>query len=264
MLAQKIILGETATELAKLAARSVDVVYWDPPFGNQQDWTGKAGSFSDRWGWDEAAAARHSSLGGLGVALCTIGAAQSPAMRGYMMFMAEALVAVRRVMALHAVLFLHCDDTAGDYLRIACDMIFGAEHGLGKLIWKRTTAHADANNWGRVHDTIHVIARHRRGAEARAWRFESIADVLTERLASTSAERVGYPTQKPVALIERLIASAARRGEVLLDPMCGSGTALVAARRRGLGFIGIDRNPDAVALARERTAPPQQADLFAA
>jgi len=65
-------------------------------------------------------------------------------------------------------------------------------------------------------------------------------------------ERVGYPTQKPEALLERVIRSASEEEDIVLDPFCGSGTALVAAQRLGRRWIGIDSSPPAIQLARRR------------
>ena len=68
----------------------------------------------------------------------------------------------------------------------------------------------------------------------------------------TSKERVGYPTQKPLALLRRIILLASNAGDLVLDPFCGSGTTLVAAHQLGRRWIGIDINPQAIALARAR------------
>lgn len=73
-------------------------------------------------------------------------------------------------------------------------------------------------------------------------------------IAPTSRERVGYPTQKPLALLKRIIALASNAGDWVLDPFCGSGTTLVAAQALGRRWIGIDANPKAIALARARLA----------
>ena len=69
-----------------------------------------------------------------------------------------------------------------------------------------------------------------------------------------AAERTGYPTQKPLALLDLLVRACCPPGGVVLDPCCGSGTALVAAAATGRGVIGGDINPDAVALTRRRLA----------
>lgn len=69
-------------------------------------------------------------------------------------------------------------------------------------------------------------------------------------------ERVGYPTQKPILLLERIIALCTDTGDMVLDPFCGSGTSLVAAKILGRTAIGIDSSPEAAALARQRLLEP--------
>jgi site-specific DNA-methyltransferase (adenine-specific) len=71
-------------------------------------------------------------------------------------------------------------------------------------------------------------------------------------IAPTSSERVGYPTQKPLALLRRIVQLASNVGDAVLDPFCGSGTTLVAAQQLGRHWIGIDSNPQAIAIARRR------------
>jgi site-specific DNA-methyltransferase (adenine-specific) len=75
-----------------------------------------------------------------------------------------------------------------------------------------------------------------------------------------SAERTGYPTQKPVRLLERIVAASSRPGDLVLDPYAGSGTTGVAASRLGRRWLLVDRNPAAVAIARERMARERQPD----
>lgn len=69
-------------------------------------------------------------------------------------------------------------------------------------------------------------------------------------------ERVGYPTQKPIALLERILAIASNEGDVVLDPFCGSGTTLVAAKLNNRHYIGIDKSADAVTLSKQRLESP--------
>jgi DNA modification methylase len=81
-----------------------------------------------------------------------------------------------------------------------------------------------------------------------------VQDVILDvpPLSPTSKERVGYPTQKPVALLERIVRVSSNPGDTVLDPFCGAGTTLVAAHGLGRGWIGIDKSPLAIALTRER------------
>lgn len=71
-------------------------------------------------------------------------------------------------------------------------------------------------------------------------------------IAPTSKERTGYPTQKPLALLQRIITLASRPGDLVVDPFCGSGTTLVAAHRLGRRWLGIDASARAVEIARRR------------
>ena len=82
-------------------------------------------------------------------------------------------------------------------------------------------------------------------------------------LHANSPERNGYPTQKPIALLERIIKASSNQGDVVLDPFCGSGTTLRAAKTLGRKYIGIDQNPEAIRISENRLNPPQQ-ELFTA
>lgn len=73
-------------------------------------------------------------------------------------------------------------------------------------------------------------------------------------IAPTSGERAGYPTQKPLALLRRIIQLASNEGDVVLDPFCGSGTTLVAAQQLGRNWVGIDANPQAIEVVEKRLA----------
>ena len=81
-----------------------------------------------------------------------------------------------------------------------------------------------------------------------------------DRLMPWASEHAGYPTQKPLALLERIVAASSNPGDMVFDPFCGSGTALVAARRLGRRCAGCDISPDAIAVARSRLDAAR--DLF--
>ena len=82
----------------------------------------------------------------------------------------------------------------------------------------------------------------------------TVGDVWTDidRLNQTARERLGYPTQKPVALLERIIAASSNEGDVVLDPFCGCGTSIDAAERLGREWIGIDITHLAIGLIKSR------------
>ena len=78
-------------------------------------------------------------------------------------------------------------------------------------------------------------------------------------LRNATNERVDYPTQKPIALLDRIIRASSNAGDLVLDPFCGSGTTLAAARQLGRRYIGIDQNPNAIELCEKRLAQTQPA-----
>lgn len=283
--AEPIVLqGEAVAVLREIETKSVDLIYSDPPFGNRQQWTGKAGSFSDRWNPDGASRAGWALLEQHKPGAAGIFGGLDQADRAYLGMMAGLLFECRRVLKLTGTLWLHFDDTMGAYLRVLGDLIFGPQLQLGTMIWRRTASHGSSKDrFGRVHDTIACWLRSR-AAEVRLWRIgvipgdplacedDASADPVaiggffeTPPLSSGDSERIGYPTQKPIALIEEIIAAASLPGDLVLDPTCGSGTTLLAAKRLARRAIGIDMSADAIkaTYSRLERARPLQSDLFA-
>jgi site-specific DNA-methyltransferase (adenine-specific) len=260
------------------------MVYLDQPFGTGQVWQGKAGSFDDRWKWDATSAAafdRLTQVEGLPVDILRACRVKQDDL-AYLATIGDLLLACRGALKLTGTLWLHCDQTWGHYLRLIGEMLF---LGRGEIVWKRTNSHNSATrSWPCVHDNIFVFARSRAADLhlARARRAQRRPDpeiivagdpllgrlsidglVLDKLRVATAAERTGYPTQKPIGLLRRLIAAATLPGDVVLDPCCGSGTTLLAALDIGRAAIGIDRSADAVKLTEQRIAAvSRQGDLF--
>jgi DNA modification methylase len=98
--------------------------------------------------------------------------------------------------------------------------------------------------------------------------YECGGDVITDNWTDIKAvdpkskERIGYPTQKPLALLERIIKASSNEGDIVLDAFCGSGTTLVAAQRLGRKFIGIDQSEQAIAVSRARLGMGNQASEY--
>lgn len=122
-------------------------------------------------------------------------------------------------------------------------------------------SHTTMDEWDRL-GLIHWPANggfpRRRSAEPfeESSRIVTVSDVWTDidRLNQTAAERIGYPTQKPLSLLERIISASSRPGDVVLDPFCGCGTTIDAAERLGRRWIGIDIAFIAIDIIRKRLA----------
>lgn len=184
------------------------------------------------------------------------------------------LVEVRRVLAPHGSLYLHVDWRTSHHARLLLDELFGPERFLNEIVWAYDYGGRARDRWPRKHDTILWYAR------GDAWLFDREAIDRVPYLAPGlvgpekaargklptdvwwltivppgSRERTGYPTQKPLRLLERIVAASSRPGDLVLDPYAGSGTTGVAAARAGRRFLLVDRNPEAVEIARARLAP---------
>ena len=185
---------------------------------------------------------------------------------------------MRRVLKPQGVFLLHLDWHAVHYAKVMCDQIFGDAAFINELVWYYQTGGASRDRFSRKHDTILMYASGRRhyfdgkaiaiprgaGAMKRARSgigarisatdtHKNPDDVLiVPALNAMAIERTGYPTQKPLALLEKLVVALCPPGGLVADFFCGSGTTLVAAKRLGRQYVGCDVNGDAVALAEAR------------
>ena len=216
-------------------AGCVDLVYLDPPFNTGRRHRGADSDFDDRF----------------------------QDLHAYLDFIDQRLQAVHRLLKTTGSVMLHCDWRTCHHLRCRLDAIFGADAFVNHLIWHYGLGGSSPRRFARKHDDILFYARGpdyyfeppRVAATSNRMRGQTkkATDVLAiPAINNMARERTGYPTQKPVALLRLLIEAAAPPGGVVLDPFCGSGTTLVAARATGRRCVGVDLNTDAVALSRRR------------
>ena len=378
--------GDNLDILRGMNSECVDLIYLDPPFNSNQNYAAPVGSkaagaaFKDTWhlsdldvAWmgliaDERPATAHT--------LKAAGFAHGKGMQSYLTMMAVRLLEMRRVLKDTGSIYLHCDPTAGHYLKQLMDAILGARNFRNEIVWRRTGTHGKAKRFAPIHDTILFYSRSdsyqwnytkrpymkhhveqffvktdtgwrtnyygnvltgsgtRNGESGEPWKgvdpnakgrhwaipkrlveevpedltgltqhqkldrlfelgfihigegykwpiyehtitpddgqpmpdlwafqpytegtvfgTEGGIDVDVRWLATTDMERIGYPTQKPLALLERIINASSNPGDVVLDPFCGCATACVAADRLGRKWIGIDISPKAVELVNIR------------
>lgn len=165
-----------------------------------------------------------------------------------------------------ASLAIHVDWRTSHRVRVMLDELLGEDRFVNHLIWSYGLGGSGPRCFARKHDDILVYcvdparahfeppmvpatSRRLRG------RLKKATDVLdVPALNNMARERTGYPTQKPLELLEMLVGAFAPPGGRVWDPCCGSGTTLVAATRLGRAVVGGDVSPQAVRLTRERLA----------
>lgn len=253
----------------------VKLIYLDPPFATGQTFT----------------AERPIGLRGVtgsptAVSLPAYRDAWEGGLAGYLTFMARLLSRAQALLADDGWLCVHVDQRASAYLRVLLDEICGADAFVNEIIWSYGLGNnRPARGFARKHDTLLLYAksprspffpvrgevttamlnkyRHVRPDGTRFMRsygkeydlkggkpLGSVWEIPS--IAPTSRERRGYPTQKPGALLERLILATTQPGDLVLDPCAGGGTTLVVAKRLGRWWLGVDRGAVAISMMRER------------
>ena len=216
----------------------------------------------------------------------TSGLTHSKGMQSYLTMMAVRLMVMHRVLKPAGSIYLHRDPTASHYLKLLMDAVFGVGNFRNEIVWSYRRWPSKQQNFQRMHDVILRYAMSQKvtfhvGYEPPSAsylkRFKGKTQVLDPEsgtrklvvdkptqgmpfrdvwdisiLAGSSKERLGYPTQKPLALLERIIRASSNEGDLVLDPFCGCATALIAAEKLERRWIGIDISPKAVELVRLR------------
>jgi len=363
--------GDNLKILRGINADCIDLIYLDPPFNSNRNYEAPVGSqdavasFKDMWTLDDIDHYEHGELEERNEAAhAVIQAARlthGKGMMAYLIFMAVRLLEMERVLKPSGSIWLHCDDTAGHYLKLLMDAVFGKDRYQNEITWKRTYAHGNTSKFGRVADTLFFYGQpinkdavrvpldpeyvvnafpyddddgrgkyqsvsltapgpthqntetwkgYNPSESSRNWGVPftgAYADWINEniipgfkderdrirrldmlenagmilwsrnntpklkwyskanpgqvpgniwtdinRLGKNSKEATGYPTQKPLALLDRIIKASSNEGDMVFDPFCGCATALVAANRLNRKWAGIDLSPLAVKLVDER------------
>lgn len=268
---------------------SVDLVYLDPPFKSNRNYnitcSGKAAkaeaqAFTDNWSWDDITNESYNDLlktAPRKVSQCIRALHQILGkcdMLAYITMMTPRLVELHRVLKPSGSIYLHCDHNASHYLKLVMDVIFGRGNFQNEIIWGYRTGGATKKRWSKKHDVILFYSRSAKfnfNCEKDRIYYEKpfftnqqdengkyYADVLPvdwwiiPAVINVSSERIGYPTQKPVALLERIIKASSNNGDVILDPFCGCGTTLVTAESMHRRWIGIDIETKAIEFTIKR------------
>jgi len=318
----QLILGDCLEVMQKMDSESVDLIYLDPPFFSNRNYEviwgdkGEIRSFEDRW---------------------------SGGIDHYISWLKERVAEMHRLLKPTGSIYLHCDWHANSHIRVQIlDKLFGEQHYINEVIWRRSFAHADskqgAKHFGRCTDHILIYSKsdqykfnpqhteytdkalerdykyidektNRRyrlapvdgpGGASKGnpfyeflgvtgyWRFKkekmqemyengkivksrtgkSLSQIMyldegkgrqvdnlwddINRISPNSSERIGYPTQKPEKLLDRIIQASSNEGDIVFDPFVGGGTTVVVADKLNRKWIGIDQSVQAVKVSEMR------------
>ena len=193
----------------------------------------------------------------------------------YLGFLGPKLEHLRRLLRADGTLYVHLDQREAHYVKVALDTIFGRDAFLNEVIWAYDYGGRRADRWPQKHDTLLVYVKTPGGhffdrdqidrvpylapglvTPAKRERGKLPTDVWWNTIVPTnSREKTGYPTQKPEAILKRVIQASSAPGEVVFDCFAGSGTTGVVARSLGRRFLLADSNPEAIEVIRARLGP---------
>ena len=195
-------------------------------------------------------------------------AAYGDDMGAFLCWLGVRLMEMRRILRDDGSIYLHIDHTAHAWTKALMDAIFGRKNFVNEIAWCYKSGGASPKrHFSRKHDTILFYSKgsdyrfnpqqeksYNRGFKP--YRFAGVTEYQDERgwytlvgmkdywrldmVGRTSAERMGYPTQKPLALYERIIRASSDPGDIVLDPFCGCATTPIAAERLGRQWVGMD------------------------
>lgn len=263
--------------LTGLNNESIDLIYLDPPYNSKRTYSAPIGtksagsSFKDMWTWQDVNEAYLEKLideyPSLVRFIQSVQDTHSKAMMAYITYMTQRLIEMHRVLRATGSLYLHVDPTASHYLKVVLDRIFGKDHFQNEIIWGYRTGGVSKKRYPRKHDVILYYAKSKKAthhplketilydkpfftsentkpnADGKYPVNVYIRDVWDNELKpviNTSKERTGYPTQKPLALLDRIIRASTNEGDIVLDPFCGCATTCVQAYRLDRKWIAID------------------------
>ena len=190
----------------------------------------------------------------------------------YWAFLEPRLAEAWRLLDARGTLYLHLDYREAHYAKVALDALFGRACFLNEIVWAYDYGGKSNRRWPAKHDTILVYVK-----DPDAYYFDNASvdrepymapglvtpekaergklptDVWWHTIVATSgAERTGYPTQKPEGVLRRIVQASSAPGDAVLDLFAGSGTTGAVAAALGRRFLLVDANPDAVAVMRAR------------
>jgi len=262
-----ILLGDNLEVLPAFDDGCFQLVYADPPFNTGRPQRRRTLATVARDDGDRA------GFGERRYATRVLGESSYPdSFDDYLGFLEPRLREIRRVLGSTGTLYLHLDYREAHYAKLLLDDLFGRECFLNEIVWAYDYGARPRRRWPAKHDTILVYVRDPErywfDAEAverepymapglvtaeKAARGKLPTDVWWHTIVSpTGKEKTGYPTQKPEAIVRRMVEASTSRGDRCLDPFAGSGTLGAVAAKLGRRYVLVDSNPEAVRVAAER------------
>jgi site-specific DNA-methyltransferase (adenine-specific) len=266
----RVVLSDNLSVLASLLDASVDLIYVDPPFNTgREQRLERLKTIRDDVGGDRTGfQGRRYRTVRLGVSRYL------DVFDDYLAFLEPRLNEFRRVLKDTGSLYVHLDYREVHYVKVLLDGIFGRDCFLNEVIWAYDYGGRPRRRWPPKHDSILVYVRHPRDyffdADAaeripymapglvgpdKAARGKRLTDTWFQTIVPTNGrERTGYPTQKPLAILRRIVRTSSPPDGLVADFFAGSGTTGVAAYEAGRRFLLVDSSPAAIAVMSRRFA----------
>ncbi|MBG0770529.1 MAG: site-specific DNA-methyltransferase [Anaerolineaceae bacterium] len=263
----KIIFGDNLSVLKDLPDESVDLIYIDPPFNTGKEQSRKQIRVEKDENGDRV------GFGGNRYQTEVIGErAYRDYFDDYLGFLEPRLLEAYRILKSTGSLYFHIDYREVHYCKILLDEIFGRESFLNEIIWAYDFGGRSKTRWPAKHDNIlyyvkdptHYTFNHDEvdripymapglvGRE-KAERGKFPTDTWWHTIVGTNSnEKTGYPTQKPVGVLKRIVTASSNPGDLVLDFFAGSGTVGEVCLELGRRFILVDNNPQAIAVMQKR------------
>ena len=264
---RKVIFADNLEALSSLQDGGVDLVYIDPPFNTGRTQERK----SIRTVRDEGG----DRVGFQGNRYRTIEVglrAFSDTFDDYLSFLEPRFREARRVLKANGSFFLHVDYREVHYCKVLLDEVFGRPSFINEIVWAYDYGARSKSRWPAKHDNILWYAK---DPEDYTFNYEDVdripymapglvspekaakgktpTDVWWHTIVPTNGkEKTGYPAQKPLGILERIVKVHSKPGDVLLDFFAGSGTTGAAAAKHDRSFILIDSNPEAIRVMAKR------------
>jgi len=267
----RLLLGDNLALMAAMLPEyegRINLIYTDPPFFTNREFSARNGRGEDsrKPGQWQMAEGYHDHWDGLD---------------SYLDFLYQRLALMYRLLAPNGTLYLHLDWHADSYARLLLDELFGADHLLNEIIWTYHGPSPIRRAFNRKHDTILVYVKNdqytfnaddvREPYNANTVKtfnsspkagFGKVPDLERGKVpedwwyfpvvARLHNERTGYPTQKPIALLERVVLASSNPGDFVADFFCGSGTTPFVAAKHGRRFVACDETFRALHTTRSR------------